>query len=102
MTRPESDKILFELSEKGSIKADELINEELKDKDKINKAINEMVKENILRYSVDGTITWHGRVQATKFRKYRERGQMAMGQMGIGRGQMSMGRGQLSKSMGRR
>ena len=59
---PESEAIIKEISEHGSVLVTELISN-APDKGKIKNVIREMVYNNILRYGIEGSLKWHGRIQ---------------------------------------
>ena len=63
---PESVEILTELSKNENVSITALM-KNTKDKERMCDAITKMVKENVLRYTLEGLITWHSKVQRDEF-----------------------------------
>ena len=64
--QPTSGHIIQALSKSDAIEVSEIDAKE--DQVKIEEVTKELVCENVLRYTVDGLITWHGRPQQQQFR----------------------------------
>ena len=64
--QPTSGHIIQALSKSDVIEISEIDAKE--DPEKLEEVTKELVSENVLRYTVNGLITWHGRPQQQEFR----------------------------------
>lgn len=64
--KPESFTIIEQISKKGYALPGELM-AYAKNKEKMEQALTKMIAANILRYNVQGSVTWHGKIQKSEF-----------------------------------
>ena len=66
--QPESTTIINKLRSGGTVSLKELISD-ADDKEKMNEVVTDMIRDNILRYDIEGNIKWHGKIQEVELSK---------------------------------
>ena len=71
---PESRVIISELNSRGNVCPSELLYG-VKSKNLMQQVVTEMINKNVLRYNIDGNVTWHGKMQERELSMMRNVGE---------------------------
>ena len=64
---PLSKVLLEQLSQKDKIQPDEFLRGRKNDKETVLLVIDKLIQHNVIRYTIEGSIVWHGRPQKCTF-----------------------------------